>query len=95
MIRVLASFHLTPGNFDKAMEIAKELVVATRQEEGCIQYDFAQSTKDENQLVIIEDWESQAALDDHGKLPHFVNLIPKLSALCTEPPAIDTFVQII
>ncbi|MDL2253248.1 antibiotic biosynthesis monooxygenase [Ruminococcaceae bacterium OttesenSCG-928-I18] len=90
MIRVVAQFELKPGNLDKAVEVATELVGETRKEEGCEQYDFFKSSKDENHLVLLERWRSQEDLDKHFKLPHFVELVPKLGELCVKAPVIET-----
>ena len=91
MIRVIGEFELMPGNLDKAVEVATELVGETRKEEGCQQYDFFRAAKDENRLLLLEVWRSQEDLQAHFKTRHFVELTPKLAALCIKRPDVDTF----
>lgn len=95
MIKVTAKFVLKPGAFDEAYQLAEELIAITRQETGCVQYDLAQSVNDENILFIFEAWENQAVLDVHSASAHFARLVPQLAALCTEPPCVENFKQII
>lgn len=44
---------------------------ASRAEEGCIDYRFSIDIEDPNLVRIIEQWESQAALDAHFQTAHF------------------------
>ncbi|NLT58481.1 MAG: antibiotic biosynthesis monooxygenase [Clostridiales bacterium] len=95
MIRVVATFTLKPGHVQEAVEMVRELVELTRREAGCAAYDLAQSTKDEDVLVVLEAWESQAHLDAHSASAHFTAIVPRLAALCAVPPVVDTFTQLI
>lgn len=95
MIKVTAEFRLKPDSYEKALEIADELIKLTRKEDGCISYDLAKSNDDENILMILETWETQAALDVHSASTHFADLVPKLAALCSAPPIVRTFTQVI
>ena len=95
MIRVVAKFLLKPEEKLTARALFEELIAATRKEYGCASYDLAQSTEDENLLVVLEAWESQEALDVHGKSEHFTRIVPQLVEMCQNPPMIDSFIQII
>lgn len=95
MIRVVAKFDLKPGELDKAMELSRELIASTRKEVGCGHYDLAASPDNPNLLVILEAWESQAALDAHSVTEHFTRLVPQLAALCVSAPAVDCYEQLI
>lgn len=95
MIRVTAEFVLKEGAYESALETAAELIRLTRQEAGCVAYDLARSTQDERILIILEAWESQAALDAHSASPHFTSLVPKLAGLCASAPVVKLFEQMI
>ncbi|MDQ0564714.1 antibiotic biosynthesis monooxygenase [Erythrobacter citreus] len=47
-----------------------EMVRASRAEEGCIDYAFANDLADPDTLILFERWRDQAALDAHGKSDH-------------------------
>ena len=95
MIRVIATFLLQPEKADEAIAVATELVQATRQEQGCKQYDLIQSTVNTNQLVILEGWTSQEALDVHSASEHFTRLVPLLVDMCMEPPSVVSYSQLL
>lgn len=95
MIRVVARFQLKAGLVEQAKQLAQELIDLTRTEDGCISYDLAQSVKDESALVILEAWETQKALDIHSASEHFNRLVPQLADLCTTPPVVDAYQQLI
>lgn len=95
MIRAIAIFALKKENIDEAIKLATELVDETRKEKGCEQYDLLQSAVDTKKLVIIEGWATQEALDTHSSSEHFSRLVPRLAGLCTEPPAVTTYAQLL
>ena len=94
MIRVVATFQLKQERIDEAIELAKELVVATREEKGCAQYDLAQSAREKKHLVMLEAWETSHDLDMHMASAHFNRLVPMLASLCTQPPVVESFEQL-
>lgn len=79
MIQVVAKKYLLEGTSDEFIETAKELVALTRQEQGCIQYDLVQDTKDLNIVSFIETWETREALQAHMETEHFLRLVPLLA----------------
>lgn len=64
-IIVVAQVKAKPGTIAALLAAQTELVHATRAEEGCIRYDLHVSTKDPEQVVFIETWESEEALQRH------------------------------
>ena len=43
---------------------------AIRNEDGCIKYDYYLSEKDKNELLLIEQWESEQHQQVHIAQPH-------------------------
>ena len=95
MIKVLAHFRLKDGVLPQVKALAEELVAATRQEEGCIQYELLQAAENTLHLVMQEAWASQAALDAHSASAHFMSIVPQLAALCTQPPEVEQYAQLV
>lgn len=94
MIRVVANFHLKKENVEEAIKLAKEMVEATRKEEGCVQYDLAQSPESPEKIVILEAWETKEAIDTHSASEHFTRIVPQVAAMCVEPPVVSSYVQV-
>ena len=53
--------------------IEKDLT-AIRQEEGCLAYDYYFSAQDENELLLIERWQSAEHQRVHMQQPHMQEL---------------------
>lgn len=70
MIFLIATLRIKPGSFPAVLEAVKPCLVATRLEHGCLSYDLHVNVTDPEELVFIERWESQAALDAHFEAPH-------------------------
>ncbi|MEI8186258.1 MAG: putative quinol monooxygenase [Chlorobiaceae bacterium] len=47
------------------------LIVPTRQENGCIDYILHQDTEDSSVFVFYETWENPASLDNHLQTDHY------------------------
>jgi quinol monooxygenase YgiN len=59
---------------EKRMELSQtitSLSVLTRMEKGCRSYDFCQSIDDENQLFLLEEWDTQESFMTHRKSEYF------------------------
>ncbi len=79
MIHVIATVELNPGTRDKFLAEFRKLIPDVRAETGCIEYgptidadtDIAIQYKvGPDRVVVIEKWETVAALKAHGVAPH-------------------------
>ena len=92
MLKVVAKQFVTDGKLDEFLNIAKILVAETNKKDiGCIKYEMYQDISDPLTVTVIEEWESQAALDAHSSAKHFLDLIPQLGALCSKPPELSLY----
>lgn len=82
MIR-LNVFYTANDTADEAKitEIATKLVEASRNDAGCISYDFYKSGTVPGEYIIMETWENDSVLDIHSNAPHFTEYVPQLQAL--------------
>lgn len=53
---------------------AEGIVDAVLNEDGCVRYDYYFSEKDENEILLIEEWESKHHQQVHLDQPHMVRL---------------------
>lgn len=69
MIRVVVPIQVKEGKKIEFLKVAENLVIESRKEKGCIEYNLIDSGV-ENQLYFIEKWESMEDLKDHSIAPH-------------------------
>ncbi len=79
MIHVIATVELNPGTRDKFLAEFRKVIPDVKAEQGCIEYgpaidaetDIAiQAKVGSDRVVVIEKWETVAALKAHGVAPH-------------------------
>lgn len=82
MIHVIATVTLAPGTRDAYLAVFRRLTPLVREEDGCIEYQAtvdeptpmaAQELAGENVVVVVEKWESVAALQAHAQAPHMAD----------------------
>ncbi|MBN1317392.1 MAG: antibiotic biosynthesis monooxygenase [Anaerolineales bacterium] len=71
MIVAITSMKMKPGMRGEFIRAALICAKATRQEEGCIQYDYVLSPEDPDGVLVIERWESINAALAHMQTEHF------------------------
>ena len=70
-IQIVALVTVKPEYTEALAAQFKELVKASRAEEGNISYDLHQEIGKPNRFVFVESWKSQAAIDEHNASEHF------------------------
>jgi quinol monooxygenase YgiN len=81
MVRVVAPNYLKPEGVKTAEPLFRELIAATRKEKGCIEYRLHTKKSEPGLYVFIEEWETQADLDNHMASEHFRRIIPQIGNL--------------
>jgi quinol monooxygenase YgiN len=69
---LLVFIEVMPGKRDEQIEAYKNLKPLVLAEPGCLRYELLSDDEDENKFVLVEKWESEAALDAHDKSEHMV-----------------------
>lgn len=77
---------------EAATEAARRMVQETRKEPGCNHYGFSWDVTDPCLLRVIEEWESQEALDQHMKSPHMAQLSEALGPILAGPMVIKRYI---
>jgi quinol monooxygenase YgiN len=70
MILIAGTVRFPPESMAEARPAMERMITATRAEDGCLQYAFAEDVLDPGLIHISELWRDRAALDAHGKAPH-------------------------
>lgn len=89
----IARFSAAPGMEQDLQEALMAVVPATRDEAGCLLYDLVSA--DSGELVMIETWADQAAIEAHLAQPYIAELLPRLGDLLAHAPQVETFRKLI
>lgn len=77
-----------PGMESLLKQDLLRLVVETRQEEGCLNYDLHQSSDDPTKFLFYENWTSKAHLDRHAQSAHIQSFRARAGELLAAPTEI-------
>lgn len=80
-IRLNCIYNVAEEHAAEAIELARQLIAASQNDEGVIDYDMYQSATHPGQFIIYETWKDQSSLDDHSASEHFTTLVPQLQAI--------------
>ncbi|MDR2713788.1 MAG: antibiotic biosynthesis monooxygenase [Clostridiales bacterium] len=91
MIIVHAFIEVKDGMAQEFIKAAAKCVEATRQENGNNFYTLYTDSFDPLKFVVVEEWESQSALDAHMQTPHFITFGGEIENLLAAPLDIKVF----
>jgi quinol monooxygenase YgiN len=70
MLLIVGTIRIQVGALDRARPAMAAMVTASRAEDGCLAYSYAQDVLDPTLIHVIERWRERAALDAHGATAH-------------------------
>ncbi|WP_157949935.1 putative quinol monooxygenase [Vallitalea okinawensis] len=88
MVTVIAKSYLTEENRVQLLEMAKELVEITVKQSGCIRYDAYLDENDPNVMIMVEEWESKEALNNHTTSEYYHKIVTKSAKYITQMPEV-------
>ncbi len=91
MIIVFAKVAVKEGKKDDLLALAKPLMDATRQEEGCVSYTLFDDRYDPTCLMFVEEWESKEALKKHTTTPHIAEWRQKQKEFLAGPTQVKIY----
>lgn len=76
MYTIYVKFDCLPGKREAFIERMKQsgILEAIRAEDGCRKYDYYLSEKDENEILLIEQWETKDHQQVHMTQPHMAKM---------------------
>ncbi len=80
-LRVIARVKARADKVDELRSVLSSLVEPTRKEPGCLSYNLLQNNEDPTDFTLVEEWESNKALESHLATKHFKDVQVKLSGL--------------
>ena len=85
MITIVARCSVKADKVEDLVELALDLVKASRSEAGNVSYDFYADLADPAKFTFVEIWKDQAAIDLHNATPHFRGFVDKAGPLFAGP----------
>ena len=76
MYTIYVVFKCLPGKREAFVDTVKQqgILDAVRSEDGCLRYDYYFSEADQNELLLIEAWETKQHQQIHIAQPHMARL---------------------
>lgn len=84
-IVLIARLKVKKDSVEAAKQAALAIVQPSRDEAGCINYDFHQLLDDESVFIWHETWKDRKAIDFHGNSEHFKEFSEAIKDLTEEP----------
>lgn len=88
MIFITAKFRVKPEHADAWPEITRAFTEATRNESGCLWFDWSRSMEDPNEYVLVEAFRDDDAGAAHVQSEHFATARQTLPPHLAETPRI-------
>lgn len=67
---ILAEAKIADNTLEEGRAAIESMIEATRAEEGCLSYSYAQDVLEPGKLLIVEQYADDAAIGAHMKSPH-------------------------
>ena len=74
-----------PESIETMKSLLQDLVLNSRKETACIQYDLHQDLEEPNVFIFHEIWEDQNGLDNHNQQPYIKSFLENSKSLFQEP----------
>lgn len=88
MIFITAKFRVKPEHADQWSDIADAFTRATRNEPGCLWFDWSRSIENPNEYVLVEAFRDDEAGSAHVHSEHFKTAQKTLPPYLTETPLV-------
>lgn len=91
MIFITAKFRVRPDHADDWPQIASAFTEATRNEPGCLWFDWSRSIEDPDEYVLVEAFRDGEAGGAHVQSDHFKEAQRTLPPYLVETPRVVNF----
>jgi quinol monooxygenase YgiN len=85
VLTVIARIKAKPGMETQIQQDLQSILTPTRSEAGCITFDLLTDINDPTVFMLYENWESQAALDQHFEQPYVKKVLKAYEVTLAEP----------
>ena len=92
MVVVIATMRAREGKEGNVRDVLTALVVESRQENGCLQYDMLVGDEDPAEFALYERWESMGLMNAHLRSRHIEVAYGLTSDLIEGTPKVVSYV---
>ncbi|HEY9214946.1 MAG TPA: antibiotic biosynthesis monooxygenase [Ancylobacter sp.] len=93
-VQLVGTLRERPGRVEDLSALIKSIILDVKKEPGSITYAMYVDRNDPNAIVMLETWESLAALEAHASAAPFRKLAASFDELLSEPPVLITLRQL-
>jgi len=93
-LTVVAQIKAKPGAESQVRRELLSLVVPSRKDPGCLNYDLHQALDNPALFLFHENWTDEAHLEQHLQKPDLKAVLARLEQLMAEPPQITLWKKI-
>ena len=94
MITIIATFNVKEDCVNKFESLAKECIVASRKEEGNVDYHLYTGKEDKTKFFFVEVWKDDEAINTHNASEHFQKFVRAFGDLISSAPVIEQTVMV-
>ncbi|MFI1918446.1 putative quinol monooxygenase [Nocardia sp. NPDC020380] len=91
-LHVVAELRATEGHEDRLRTALESMIEPSLTEPGCLAYQPFANPNDPAHMVVVEEWTSAEALEEHFRTPHFEHVAGVLDGILGEPMVIRRLV---
>ena len=75
-MRIFVHYFAKPGRREDFLRrvVEEGILTAIRREEGCLRYEYFLSLQNDRDILLIEEWETEAHQQKHVAQPHMAAL---------------------
>ena len=84
-IVVVGRIHTLLGRREELRELLQDTQARTREEPGCLAYDFAEVVGDPGRYVLVQEWHDAAAMEVHYRSGAFRDYQARIGDLLARP----------
>lgn len=77
MLKLSVNYFAKPGRREEFLRriVESGILTAIRGEDGCLRYDYYLSCQNEDEVLLLEEWESEAQQQVHMEQEHMKQLM--------------------
>lgn len=82
---IFGRFHVHLGKEETFIEVLRQVITASRYDQGCQEIHGYRSVRDERLFYIHSRWKDEQAFENHAHMPHTVKFVAQAEALIDHP----------
>lgn len=88
MVFLLSRFKARSGKEDALLALLESVVLAARNELGCVEYELHKENKKKGHFIFIKKFVDNGAYEKHQNTMHFKRLMREAPKLISTPPEV-------